>query len=156
MTPYMSLLVNNYADLLSSFQKEENTNKDLWLSSVESLSKSFVADDGGKQTSAIPCPVLPDRFTVYWRDEKIRLISGPLIQQIPICVGLKINSGKTSLSECLSALIDCLEDDSSIKAANLAVLMHTRSEDARIRIFALQCAVAIWQANGVKLRGTTH
>lgn len=53
MTSYMSLLVNNYADRLSSFQKEENTSKDLWLASVESLSKSFVADDGDKHINQL-------------------------------------------------------------------------------------------------------
>ncbi|KAI5117129.1 hypothetical protein M0805_007713 [Coniferiporia weirii] len=136
MTPYMSLLVGNFVDILGSFQKKENTDKELWLATIETLSKSFTADDG-----------------VYWRDEKLRHISGPLIQQIPVCVELKFSAGKAPLSSCLSELINCLEDDAPIKAANLAVLMHTRSEDARVRLFALSCSVAMWQAHSAKLRG---
>ncbi|KAL5520451.1 hypothetical protein ACEPAG_9675 [Sanghuangporus baumii] len=135
MTPYMSLLVNHFAELLTSFTKEENTNKELWLAVVETLSKSFVVDDG-----------------VYWRDDRLRLISEPLVQQIPIPINLRISEGRTLLSNALSTLVDCLEDDASVKAANHAVLMHTRSEDTRVRIFALQCSVAIWQAHGSKLR----
>ncbi|KAL5525140.1 UTP10 [Sanghuangporus sanghuang] len=135
MTPYMSLLVNHFAELLTSFTKEENTNKELWLAAIETLSKSFVVDDG-----------------VYWRDDRLRLISEPLTQQIPVCINLSISEGRTLLSKALSALVDCLEDDTLAKAMNHAVLMHTRSEDARIRIFALQCSVAIWQAHGSKLR----
>ena len=94
------------------------------------------------------------KIAVYWRDDRLRLVSDPLVQQIAICIKLRIpTSGRTLLSDCLSALVDCLEDDASVKAVNLAVLMHTRSEDARVRIFALQCSVAMWQAHGTKLRG---
>ncbi|THH02630.1 hypothetical protein EW145_g6726 [Phellinidium pouzarii] len=136
MTPYMSLLTSNFVDLLGSFQKKDNVDKELWLATVDTLSKSFTADDGA-----------------YWRDEKLRHVTGPLTQQISVCVELKIGAGKALLSACLSALVDCLEDDSSVKAVNLAVLMQTRSEDPRIRLFSLSCAVAMWQAHGAKLRG---
>ncbi|KAH8112066.1 hypothetical protein DFH11DRAFT_1788270 [Phellopilus nigrolimitatus] len=136
MTPYMSLLISNFVDVLESFQKEENANKELWFATIETLSKSFAVDEG-----------------VYWRDGKLRLVSGPLIQQIPVCVNLKTSQGKTLLSECLSALVECLEDDSSVKAVNLAVLMHSRSDDRRVRLFALSCSVTMWQAHSAKLRG---
>ena len=88
---------------------------------------------------------------VYWRDDRVRLVSEPLTQQIPVCVYLRINDGKTLLSDTLSALVGCLEDDTSVKAVNHSVLMHTRSEDTRIRIFALQCSVDMWQAHSSKL-----
>jgi len=31
--------------------------------------------------------------------------------------------------------------------------MHTRSDDARLRVFALSCATALWNAHGGKLLG---
>jgi U3 small nucleolar RNA-associated protein 10 len=45
------------------------------------------------------------------------------------------------------------EDDAQLKTININVLMHTRSEDARVRIFALSCAEQLWQAHGSKLLG---
>lgn len=50
-------------------------------------------------------------------------------------------------------MVTCMDDDSQLKATNLGVLMLTRSEDSRVRLFALGCAVAIWQSNGKKLSG---
>lgn len=89
---------------------------------------------------------------VFWRDEKLRLLSGPLVQQIPVCVSLKLTANKDALSGCLAALVDCLEDDSLLKAVNSSLLMLTRSEDVRVRLLTLQCSVSIWQAHGPKLR----
>ncbi|KAG9310969.1 hypothetical protein JVU11DRAFT_8847 [Chiua virens] len=40
-----------------------------------------------------------------------------------------------------------------LKRLNLDLLMHTRSEDARVRILALQCATEMWKAEGGKLIG---
>ena len=47
MTPYMSLLLNHFVELLESYVKEENDNEDLWLALITTLSKSFAVDDGG-------------------------------------------------------------------------------------------------------------
>ena len=44
-------------------------------------------------------------------------------------------------------------DDALLKRLNLDVLMHTRADDALVRIFALQCARALWTAHGSKLVG---
>ena len=51
MAPYMSLLVNHFKDMLESYQRMEKTDKDLWLPALETLSKSFSVDDGGKPSS---------------------------------------------------------------------------------------------------------
>lgn len=42
-----------------------------------------------------------------------------------------------------------------LKRLNLDLLMHTRSEDARVRILALACATEMWKAEGGKLVGTS-
>ncbi|EJD05052.1 uncharacterized protein FOMMEDRAFT_105292 [Fomitiporia mediterranea MF3/22] len=138
MTPYTSFVLTHIIELLKSFSSAENTNKALWLSSIEMLSKSFVVDDGA-----------------YWLDSKLALVTPSLASQVPICINMKLasGSGKEVLITCLTTLLDCLDDDSTLKTLNTGVLSHTRSEDTRVRIFALQCAVALWEAHGSKLRG---
>ena len=51
MTPYMSLLLSHFVELLESYVKEENNDKDLWLASISTLSKSFAVDDGGQYSN---------------------------------------------------------------------------------------------------------
>ena len=51
MTPYMSLLLNHFVELLESYVKGENNDKDLWLASISTLSKSFAVDDGGQYSN---------------------------------------------------------------------------------------------------------
>ena len=66
---------------------------------------------------------------------------------------LPLMGGKDLLRDCLIALVDIAHDDTLVKTINLNILMHTRSEDARLRIYALNCTEAIWRASGVKLLG---
>jgi hypothetical protein len=63
------------------------------------------------------------------------------------------SSGKETVSESLVALGEIVMDDAQLKRLNLDVLMHTRADDALVRIFALQCARALWTAHGNKLVG---
>ena len=83
---------------------------------------------------------------------------------MPVLVPLVAHPGTTSASgatekdEALSAALVALcdaatDDDALLKRLNLDVLMHTRSDDARVRIFALRCARALWLAHGSKLIG---
>ncbi len=65
-------------------------------------------------------------------------------------------TGDEALSAALVALCDAATDDALLKRLNLDVLMHTRSDDARVRIFALRCASALWLAHGSKLIGTSR
>lgn len=138
MTPYMSLLLDRFVELLESFTKSENDDKDLWAATITTLSKSFKVDDGA-----------------FWRDEKLRRITRPLTQQILVCItNLRISeSDRNQLLDCLTASVDCMEDDTTANTINQAILALTRSEDVRVRLFALQCASSIWRAHGSKLRG---
>lgn len=79
-----------------------------------------------------------------------------LVQQLPISVGISstITEAKDVLLISLVAIVDSLTDDTVLKSTNLTILMHTRSEDARVRIFALVAAEALWRAHGGKLLGT--
>lgn len=39
---------------------------------------------------------------------------------------------------------------------NVDLLMHTRSEDARLRLYALTCSEALWRAHSEKLIGSSY
>ena len=92
---------------------------------------------------------------MFWREDKLRQIATPLIEQVAVCAHLGSLEGKTVLSDCLVALADAVGDDALLKPINMGVLMHTRSDDARLRIFALECSEQLWKAHGGKLLGTT-
>jgi len=62
-------------------------------------------------------------------------------------------SGREIVSAGLVALCDTATDDALLKRLNLDVLMHTRADEVHVRIFALQCARALWTAHGSKLIG---
>lgn len=60
---------------------------------------------------------------------------------------------RQALKNCLGALITVMDDDSSLKKLNLELLMQTRSDDAQVRLFALQCAEHLWNDHSDKLSG---
>ena|ERR1700731_1564156 len=89
----------------------------------------------------------------FWREDKLRKLAIPLIAQIDFCVRLATSEGRTILVTCLSNLVNAITDESLLMDINSGLLMHTRSEDAGVRIFALRCAETIWIAHGGKLLG---
>lgn len=50
MTPYMSLLLNPFLELLELYSKKTFDDKDLWFACIDALSKSFALDEGGKDS----------------------------------------------------------------------------------------------------------
>lgn len=90
-------------------------------------------------------------LTAFWRDDRLKSINESMTKQIAVCARLKFMLGKPLLSNALVAMIDCIEDDSLLKTTNIGVLMQTRSDDPRLRLYAITCAVAIWQEHGKKL-----
>ena len=50
-------------------------------------------------------------------------------------------------------MAEVISDDNLVKKLNLDLLMHTRAEDARLRLYALTCSEALWRAHGAKLIG---
>ncbi|KAF9553866.1 hypothetical protein CPC08DRAFT_672807 [Agrocybe pediades] len=133
MVPYMTFLLQPFTDILTSFAKSSADNFALWSSVVQVLTRTLNFDDAG-----------------YWRDDKLRQIATPLTNQIEVCVRLKFtdSAGKAQLQDCFNALIENATDDTLLKNINLGILMHTRSEDARVRLFALSCSEAIWKTSG--------
>lgn len=47
MAPYMSFMIQAFADLLESFPKSEEPNQVLWTSLIQVLGKSFEVDNAG-------------------------------------------------------------------------------------------------------------
>lgn len=78
----------------------------------------------------------------------------PLIAQVAVCPRLEASEARAALTDCLVALGEVVVDDNLMKKINLDLLMHTRSEDARVRLYALTCSDALWRTHGGKLMGT--
>jgi U3 small nucleolar RNA-associated protein 10 len=170
MTPYMSFMVQAFTDLLESFARSEDPDPELWVSLIRVLGKSFEVDEAGMGqllTSFSKPNSLFGNKTAFWREDRLKQISGPLVSQIPIvCDSLIGTDGETnrrSLSNTLCALAGAVSEDydergggsggALLKSLNLGILMQTRSEDAKQRIFSVQCATELWRTNGIKLVG---
>ncbi|EIW76657.1 hypothetical protein CONPUDRAFT_168479 [Coniophora puteana RWD-64-598 SS2] len=136
MNPYMSTLLHPLRDALKSFSSSSRVDSTLWTSILELLTQSFNVDDG-----------------VFWRDDRLRQLASPLVAQAKVCIELNTLEGKTLLGQCLSSMVDNIDDDSLLKNINLELLMHTRSEEAQLRIYALTCAEKLWREHGGKLLG---
>ncbi|KAJ4481176.1 hypothetical protein J3R30DRAFT_3464943 [Lentinula aciculospora] len=136
MNPYMTMLLPPLVEILKGYSNAETDDRRLLPPVLETLAKSLVCDDGS-----------------FWRDDKIKQLSSMLNVQIPTCVRLNISEAKTLLQDCLVASVETVTDDSVLKTINLDVLMHTRSEDAKTRLFALTCAETLWRVHGSKLLG---
>ena len=90
---------------------------------------------------------------MFWRSDKLRQLVPLAAQQVPIAVRLNVPEGKDTLAECLASLLSIIDDDALSKSLNLDILMHSRSEDARVRLLSIACAEQLWRANGEKLLG---
>lgn len=99
---------------------------------------------------------LTNHCIVFWRDDKIRHLSPHLISQVPVCLKLNLPEGKRLLQDALCALMDNATDDVLLKSINLDLLMHTRSEDVQVRLYALVCSKTLWQTHGGKLLGKNN
>lgn len=91
--------------------------------------------------------------SAFWREDKLRRIAPVMVEQLPACIQLATAEGKTALPQCLDAITEAVSDDALLKSINLDLLMHTRSEDVRLRTFALACSEVLWQSHGGKLQG---
>ncbi|KAG8215320.1 hypothetical protein J3R82DRAFT_8911 [Butyriboletus roseoflavus] len=157
MNPYMSMLLRPLIEVLQSFgssssSKTAPTDFALWSGVITVLTKSLEADDG-----------------VFWREDKLAALLPHVLSQVPAAVhspppsAVIIASPETQsdtaprqvLVACLLAMVTLLPSTSSdiLKRLNLDLLMHTRSEDVRVRILALECTTAMWKAEGGKLMG---
>ncbi|KAF9807205.1 hypothetical protein IEO21_08320 [Rhodonia placenta] len=136
MVPYLSFLRHPFLRILDEYAADVSQGPVLWTSLVIVLTKTLTFDEGG-----------------FWRDDKMQQLVSALIKQIPVCIHLDGDDGKKTLSDCLVAAMDAVNDDTLLKSMNLGILMHTRSEDSRLRLYGLACNEALWRAHGGKLLG---
>jgi len=73
-----------------------------------------------------------------------------LVAQVPTAASSTHNI--ETLQQCLIAFGGvCLSDD-LLKRLQLAILMHTRSEETAIKLCALSCARSLWEDSSAKER----
>ncbi|KAI6126293.1 hypothetical protein EDD16DRAFT_1553513 [Pisolithus croceorrhizus] len=150
MNPYMTVLIRSLTEGLQAFgtvnTSYSTSDAALWSGIMLTLRKSFENDDG-----------------VFWREDKVAVVLPHLLSQLPTTVSLSSahsstpsgDNPKQLLIACLVSLVSLLPTGAAdlLKRLNLSLLMHTRSEDARQRVLALECATEIWKAEGGKLIG---
>lgn len=171
MSPYLSFLLSSFIESL----RVEDSIGPVQLSIVQTLTKSMNVDEGGWSSPPFPSHTRPflslniNKKTAFWRDDRLQQLMPVLTSLIPhadappppsssgdpstISNDGSGSSSRDIVSASLVALCDAATDDALLKQLNLAVLMHTRADDAHVRIFALRCARALWSAHGRKLIG---
>lgn len=134
MDPYVVLIMDGVIDVLQIFTRgDDSADAGLWLSTITLVQKSLAAED-----------------SAYWRDDRIRKIMPVLVDQI---AALPAGAAKQkALTDTLVALAHAAGDSAVLKAINLAILMHTRSDEAHVRLLALVTADAIWREDGGALQ----
>ncbi|TFK83295.1 hypothetical protein K466DRAFT_498737 [Polyporus arcularius HHB13444] len=137
MVPYMSFAWPVFSEHLRKSVTETADDGQVWLCILQTLAQSMSADE--------------DR--VFWRSDKLRQLVPIAVQQVPVAPRLSLSDAKAAVSECLVSLLALIDDDVVAKSLNMDVLMHSRSEDARVRLFSLSCAEQLWRAHGDKLIG---
>lgn len=155
MVPYTSTLLKTLETHLKSFANSDDEELPaLWVSLVTTLTKTLTYDDGGTLVIISGPEILLILYAGFWRDDKLRQISSPVIQQVPLCIKLSgEHDMRVLLQQCLEAIVENTSDEAVLKTINLDLLMHTRSENAKIRHFALTCSGSLWRSHGGKLLG---
>ncbi|KAL1725845.1 hypothetical protein EV714DRAFT_255460 [Schizophyllum commune] len=136
MNPYMTFMIPTMVELFGYYSAGALDDAALWSSLLELVAKSLAYDDGS-----------------FWREAQLRKLAKPIVEQVPVYVGIDAKDGKRLLRDALTALVDTSNDDVLLKSINLDLLMHTRSEEAAVRLVALECAEALWRNHGGKLLG---
>ncbi|THU93396.1 hypothetical protein K435DRAFT_779869 [Dendrothele bispora CBS 962.96] len=136
MNPYMTLVLGTFVDILKGCAVSGSDDNPLLVAVLGTLTRSLISDDGS-----------------FWRDDKLRQVASTLVSQIPVCARFSSLENKQLLQSCLVAMVEHLTDDTLLKSVNLDILMHTRSEESRVKLFALECSETLWKAHGGKLLG---
>lgn len=148
INPYMAMLIRPLSEILDTFPPScSPSDAALWSGVMVTLNKSLENDDGA-----------------FWREDKLSAILPSLLSQLPITIRLPspqsttvstLQPPKQLIIRTLLSLATLLPASSSdqLKRLNLDLLMHSRSEDPRVRALALECSREIWKAEGGKFIG---
>ena len=140
MTPYLSIVLEPLLSALDGFigeGEDDEEDSSLWAAALDVLAKSMAVDEG-----------------TFWRADKLAKALPRVVAQTPVAAELG-EDGEAALAATLAALCGALADDAQVKTMNLSLLMHTRDEEARVRLCALRVAAGLWQEHGDQLMGFT-
>ena len=153
MVPYMAFVWGPIYKLLDDYAIGAVSHADLWTSALVIIAQTLACDEGGLGTICVVPTVAEKVAIAFWREDKTRQLVPALVKQIPVCVQFHSSQGRTALVDCLVATMEAVNDDALLKKMNIDVLMHTRSEEASVRLLSLTCSAALWKAHGGKLLG---
>jgi len=136
MTSYMSIVLDPLINGLVGLDVDAPGAEQYWVGILLTFTHSLTFDDN-----------------TFWRDDKVRRITTPIIQQVSVSAHIRNPGALETLQNCLSAIVDSINDDTLLKAVNLDILMHTRSEEVKVRQVALTCSEFLWRNHGTKMIG---
>ncbi|CCM00706.1 uncharacterized protein FIBRA_02746 [Fibroporia radiculosa] len=136
MVPYMMFLWPPLLKVLDDYCTGNRQGQPLWVSVLEVLAKTLAHDEGA-----------------FWRHDKLQQLVNSIVKQLPVCIESQQVDGRSTLADCLVATMEVIHDDALLKTMNIDILMHTRSENAKLRLYSLTCSKALWKAHGGKLLG---
>ncbi|KAH8084910.1 armadillo-type protein [Cristinia sonorae] len=136
MTPYMSLLLQPLLAILNGYKEGRSDDEELWNTVLATLARTFIHDEGA-----------------FWRDDRFKQLASPLVAQVAVAARLNSSESAAAITNCLLGLASAIQGEMTLKAINLDILMHSRSEDTRTRVLALTCSEALWRHHGGRLIG---
>jgi len=83
----------------------------------------------------------------------IQKLSKPLIRQVCVAASLDDPAVKDAVSSCVSSMAGIVLDEALLKHINLDILMQTRDDEVRTKLYALSCARHVWEDHGKRLAG---
>jgi U3 small nucleolar RNA-associated protein 10 len=83
-----------------------------------------------------------------WNDKQLGVLSKAVILQIAVFPNLSVSGRSDCLPSCVAHLASSMSREDQLKDLNLGILMHTRSEDGRVRQLALRSCVEAWTSAG--------
>jgi len=94
-----------------------------------------------------------DKNEPILRDNQLSKIITPLAQQISVWPVLPPSGRDDTLPLCITRVLGALNREEHIKKLHMEILMHTHSDDAKVRLLALKSAIQSWTEETVALSG---
>ena len=132
LSPYMGTLMPYLSELLPAYAAGERTEEGLWRHALSVLGKSFEVDAGAYHTDKILLALVPS-------------LVAQLSTPTP-AIQATLTQSDSPLSATLAALAKSTTSENVLKALNNALCMKTRDDEVRVRLGALVCLDAVWQA----------
>ncbi|SDA02509.1 BZ3501_MvSof-1269-A2-R1_Chr12-3g03653 [Microbotryum saponariae] len=168
VVPYFSFMLDQTTELLVAFARGDNQDVALWTAVTSALTKSIDYDEGSKFRFVESCTVdqverqldsidssLLGFLADFWTPLRLGKLSTPVADQVLVSrqvlpPGLVKSHYEPLLSQYSLRLV---AHERLLKQFNMSLLMHTRSDDLRVKRAAVEALEQVWVALGDGMLG---